>query len=88
MTLPIPSTLACPPFATRIFLKGTSCDSDVKTLRSLVQLDVAPESMIHCVRPLVPLIPKMSATKIGNRPSGLEDNCVAGTTHSMHVRMQ
>ena len=46
-TVPIPLTSAYLPFATRILLKGTLEDSELNTLRSDVQLEVAPESMIH-----------------------------------------
>ena len=41
-------------------LKGTLDDSDVNRLRSDVQLDVAPESIIHWLSPAMPLMPKIS----------------------------
>jgi hypothetical protein len=82
----MPATLANLPLATRILLKGTSCDSDVKTLMSLVQLDVAPESMIHCESPLVPLTPKMSLANVGNKPCSVAVIVGTGTAHSMHKR--
>ena len=46
-TVPIPCTRAYFPFATLMRLNGTLCDKVVNTLRSLVQLEVAPESKIH-----------------------------------------
>jgi len=40
----------------------------VKSVRSLVQLEVAPESMIHCESPGTPSMPKISLWNIGNNP--------------------
>ena len=59
-TVPMPCTFAYFPFATLIRLNGTLYDNVVNTLRSLVQLEVAPESKIHCESPGTPLSPKMS----------------------------
>ena len=88
VTVPMPTTLAYLPLATLILLKGTFFDKDVNTLMSLVQCDVAPESMIHCDSPLVPAMPKMSLAKVGYKPFAFAERDGTGTTCSMHDRKQ